>query len=68
MNENVKMIPFTDEELYEMQVTLVDRMMQMNLQKRTGSSKKPFSDSEYETVSRISQRVSHHCKLGKRGC
>lgn len=59
--ECIKMVPFTEEELTEVQVTIVDRMLELNRDIKNG---KLCSEAakEMETLSRVSDKVSKYSK------
>lgn len=56
----IKLIPFTEEELTEVQVTIVDRMLELNRDVRNGKLSLETAAQQMETLSRVSDKVSKY--------
>lgn len=59
-SECIKLIPFTDDELMEVHVTIVDRMLELNRDMKNGKLPHETAVVEMETLSRVSDKVSKY--------
>ena len=57
---NIRMVPLTDEEITEVQLTIVDRIIELNRDIKNGRVSAEKSTIEMETLTRVSNKVSQY--------
>ena len=60
--ECIKLVPFTEEELAEVQVTVVGRMLELNRDMKAGKVRSSSATEEMERLSKVSDKVSKYYK------
>ena len=62
--EIVKLVPFTEEELQDIQLTAVDKMMEINRNLKTNKIGRGSADAareEIERLGRVVEKCSNYC-------
>lgn len=60
--QNIKLIPFTDEELTEVQATIVDRMLEIDRNIKAGNITSETGGKEIERLCHVSEKFSKYSK------
>ena len=66
MNANgIQLVPFTQEELAEVQVTVVCKLLELNREIRNGNMDDPRTNKELRTLIKVSDKVSKYSQQSR---